>query len=72
MAELAASGQCVVCGGAVAVRSEQVLCVNERWFDAVVERCGNCGEVSRSLADVTQMFEQGPPRWVLRGYQQHA
>jgi hypothetical protein len=61
-AEDRALGACA-CGGSWTLASEDVAPIGGRWFDALVVRCGRCGEHSRAVFDVTTFFEPPTHAW---------
>lgn len=51
------------CGSRWTIAGEEVAPVRHRWYDALVVRCSNCGQVRRAVFDITPFFDPPTHAW---------
>jgi hypothetical protein len=55
-------GKCP-CGGEWKLMSEDVVPLQDRWYDALIMRCPTCGEWRRAIFDISAFFEPHGQAW---------
>ncbi len=52
------------CGSGWCLAAEEVVPLQDRWYDALVVSCPACGSVARAVFDITSFFAPPTHAWV--------